>query len=85
MKTNEAPYTICEACGKPIYSGNLAVTFRRSIQQLDYTEECPKGEITVADCTALISLCARCGNGFDVAAATRALQAALRQPRFDCN
>lgn len=85
MKTNEVPYTICEDCGKPIYAGNLAVTFCRSIQQLDYTEECPDGEVTVADSQELISLCARCGNGFNVVEAATALKAALRRPKYSRN
>ena len=68
-----------------IAAGNLTVTFCRSIQQLDYTAEHPAGEVTVAESQELISLCARCGNGFSVAEATRALKAALNQPSFSSN
>jgi hypothetical protein len=82
MTIRDVPYTNCDGCGKPLYPGNLVVSFCRSIEQLDYTKEFPRGEITVADCHELLTLCADCGNKFHVTRATAVLQAAVQQPQF---
>lgn len=82
MTIKEVPYNECDGCGKPLYAGNMAVCFCRCIEQLNYTKECPQGELTVADCHELITLCVDCGNNFRVARATAALKAAIHQPNF---
>lgn len=85
MTVKDVPYTECDACGKPLFAGNLVVSFCRSIEQLNYTKEFPEGEVTVADCYQLITLCAACGNNFRVTHATAILKAAIQQPRFARN
>lgn len=85
MTIRDVPYTNCAGCGKPLYPGNLVVSFCRSIEQLEYTKEYPGGVVTVADCTELITLCASCGNNFSVARATAILKAAVQQPQFSRN
>jgi len=82
MTKKEIPYNECDGCGKPLYAGQLAVCFCRCIEQLNYTKEHPQGELTVADCHELITLCVECGDHFRVARATAILQNAVRQPRF---
>lgn len=85
MKIQPVPYNKCNACGQPLYAGDLFVSFCRSIEQFNYTKQCPLGEIVVADCYQLITLCVDCGNNFRVDRATAVLQAAVRQPQFARN
>lgn len=82
MRINEDPYTQCDGCGKSLFAGNLVVSFCRSIEQMNYTKEYPEGEVTVADCYQLITLCVDCGNQFRVARATAVLKAAVQLPQF---
>jgi hypothetical protein len=82
MRINEDPYTQCDCCGKPLYPGNLVVSFCRSIEQMNYTKEFPEGEVTVADCYQLITLCVDCGNQFRVTRATEVLKSAALKATF---
>jgi hypothetical protein len=75
MNNGEDVYTNCDWCGKDIAYGNASVTINRNIEQMDSTDECPDGIVTVIDSGTLLELCAQCGNKLDSEMLTKVLLA----------
>jgi hypothetical protein len=58
-------YEHCDWCGGVILFGNASVSLNLNVEQVDSSEEYPKGLVTVIQSEAILTLCANCGNNLD--------------------